>query len=82
MSLDGICGKNVPGGGDSKCKGPEVETRLGCLKDSLGLEVWLEWVEQEGGSVWRVGDLRGGREGSRFQRATAAMAKDLGFCSE
>lgn len=60
MSLDGICGKNVPGGGDSKCKGPEVETRLGCLKDSLGLEVWLEWVEQEGGSVWGVGDLRGG----------------------
>lgn len=51
--------------------------------DSLGLEVWLEWVEQEGGSVWGVGDLRGGgHEGSRFQRATAAMAKDLGFCSE
>lgn len=57
MSLDGICRKNVPGGGDSKCKGPEVETRLGCLKDSLGLEVWLEWVEQGGGELcggWEI----------------------------
>lgn len=35
-----------------------------------------------GGIVWGVGDLRGGHEGSRFQRATAAMSKDLGFCAE
>lgn len=41
MSLDGIRRKNIPGGGD-KCKGPEVEACLGCLKHSLRLEVWLE----------------------------------------
>lgn len=37
---------------------PEVAACLGCLKDSLGLEVWLELVEQGREAGVGVGSLR------------------------
>lgn len=32
--------KSVPGRGNIKCKGPKVETRLLCLKDSVSQREW------------------------------------------
>jgi hypothetical protein len=34
MSSMDICRKNIPGQGNSQCKGPEVEAYLACLKNN------------------------------------------------
>lgn len=78
MSLDGLC-RMFQVEGTASAKAPEVETRLGCLKDSLG---GVAGVGRTRGEACGGGRSEGGHESSRFQGAAAAMSKDLCFCSE
>lgn len=50
-----ICGKDIPGGGKSEFKDPEVGTRLECLRNST---VQGDWRSVKGG--WR-GEWEGTR---------------------
>lgn len=74
VSLDGICVKNIPGGGNSKCKGGgggrwgAEKACLECLKDSLRLGVWLEQGEQGREACVGGGKSMGDHEGAADYR--------------
>lgn len=45
MSHSGFGGRDVPGKGNSKCKGPELGTCL-CFQGTIKRSMWLEWRDQ------------------------------------